>query len=285
MAGRTWPAIVACVWVGAGALAAQPAPASCAPIANADALLGEGRIVLVGEIHGTEQGPGFVGELACRALAAGLGVTVALELPQEDQARVDAFLGSAGGPDDFDKLWSDFWRRDYQDGRASHAMAGLIDGLREQRSAGRPVEVVFLDRPDLGPSGGRDAAMAKRLADAHQAHPKNLILALTGNWHNRTVTGAPWDPSYEPMGYRLTHLLPEARILALDMSHAGGSAWLCLSGEPCKVQQLRGKGKKGGPLAVTVYDAVDAKGFHGVYDVGSITASLPAASRAAKPRP
>ena len=95
-----------------------------------DRLIAPGAIVLFGEIHGTEESPAFFGDAACAALARGAAVTAALEIPREERARIDAFLASAGTPDDRRALLAGaFWRRGYQDGRSSRATAAFLDRL------------------------------------------------------------------------------------------------------------------------------------------------------------
>ena len=61
-----------------GAIPAASADDGCAPIGGATPLLETGRVVLLGELHGTEQSPAFVASLACHAVAAGLDLVVGL---------------------------------------------------------------------------------------------------------------------------------------------------------------------------------------------------------------
>ncbi|MGV6492816.1 hypothetical protein ACTUVK_003020 [Stenotrophomonas rhizophila] len=92
-------------------------------------------LVLVGELHGTVETPALVGELACAAAADATPVTVALEMDPTEQARIDAYLASAGTAADRSALLAGrFWTRTMQDGRSSVAMAALIERLRSLRS-------------------------------------------------------------------------------------------------------------------------------------------------------
>ncbi len=59
-----------------------------------DAQLAPGRVVIFGELHGTMEVPRFVALAAERAATRG-PVTVALELPDDLQPGVDAFLAAA----------------------------------------------------------------------------------------------------------------------------------------------------------------------------------------------
>lgn len=253
------------------------ADAPCRPIDGIQALLAPGQHVVLGELHGTAESPAFALDLVCHALAAGRSITLGLELLQEDQERLDAYLRSEGRPADRDALYSPFWRKDYQDGRTSRAMADLIEEMRRLHKAGEPVRVAFIDRPQRGVS--RDANMARRMAMAHREAPEDMLIALTGNIHSRAVAGTRWNSAHEPMGYLLARSLPDARVITLDASHTGGSAWLCLSGEPCQVQKLGGRGKGERP-SVSFGESPGENGHHGRYFVGAISASPPAAVKA-----
>ena len=78
------------------------------------------------------------------------------------------------------------------------------------------------------------------------------------------------------MGYLLAKKLPDADLVSLNVAHKGGTAWVCLAGEPCKSQRLGGRGTLDAP-AVILFDAPQG-GFDGRYEVGAIHASEPAAA-------
>lgn len=74
-------------------------------------------LLLVGEVHGTNEAPALVGDLACASAKSGNAVVVALEVPIEEQARLDRFLTSDGTDADQKALLnSEFWTRRPQDG-------------------------------------------------------------------------------------------------------------------------------------------------------------------------
>ncbi|MFP2933059.1 hypothetical protein ACLESO_49505, partial [Pyxidicoccus sp. 3LG] len=74
------------------------------PIIGLNKQAKKGGVLLLGELHGTQEVPRFVAQTACQATVAGTPVTVGLELPLENQTRVDAFLESAGTEEDWLKL-------------------------------------------------------------------------------------------------------------------------------------------------------------------------------------
>lgn len=77
-----------------GALAAVSD--GCGPVDDPQQLARTARIILVGEMHGTREFPALVARLACQALEAGRPLTLALEMPHEEEARLAAYVASDG---------------------------------------------------------------------------------------------------------------------------------------------------------------------------------------------
>src|SRR5688500_348536 len=73
--------------------AASEAPNCGSEIANLGALA-DVPMILLGELHGLEAVPAFAIHLACRLAATGKPVLLALEIPRQEQDRIDAFLAS-----------------------------------------------------------------------------------------------------------------------------------------------------------------------------------------------
>src|SRR5215213_4204888 len=198
---------------------AAPEPLACQEVEGLEPLLAPGSGLLLGEIHGTAESPAFLANAACLALRAGRQVTVVLEVPREEQARVDAFLGSAGTEADRAALVdSSFWTDKYQDGRRSQAMLVLFDDLRRLRQGGRPVRAKLMDRQQMpAQSQERDRWMAEALAQAFEENPGGVVISLTGNVHSRISRGTPWVADYEPAGFVLVTMRPDLRLTALDV--------------------------------------------------------------------
>jgi uncharacterized protein (TIGR03067 family) len=253
---------------------ALPAAEPCRPIDGIQSLLQPGRVLLLGEIHGTVESPAFTAEIACHAALADLPVIVGVELSTGDQPRVDAFMNSQGGEEDRHALLSGpQWQSSYQDGRASHAMLELIDRLRRLRRKGRDVRVAMFDAPAVRGAQQRDRDMAENLAEVVSSSLQAVVIVLTGNNHSRITEGTPRSPSFEPMGYLLGRLVSFERLTALNVAHGGGSAWICAP--ECGVRDLGGRH---GELAwaVEIDEATRPAGHSGWYHVGTITASPPA---------
>jgi hypothetical protein len=259
------------------------APLACKAVDGLAPLLLPGSVLLLGELHGTTESPAFAGNAACLALAAGRPVTVVLEIWREEEARVDAFLASAGTAADRAALFaSPFWRDAYQDGRRSVAMAALLDDLRRFRHDGWPLRVALLDRQVNSGGPDREHAMADRLRSVVTAAPADLVITLTGNLHNRLNRGVPWDKTYENMGFLLLQAVPGVKATSLDVRSTGGTAWFCMGvgGGPdsCQARPVKATPGAEGPR-VLLYPKLDDNGFSGIYQVGPTTASLPAVPR------
>lgn len=245
-----------------------------------------GSVLLVGEMHGTAQAPEVVGRIACHAAARtpDIVVILGLEITSDNQPPVDAFLASDGAqPAVTALLQSPHFTSDMKDGRSSQGMLGLLESVRGWRAAGAVIEVVCFDAgPGVAETPAqRDAAMAKTLIAAHRARPGSTLVVLSGNIHNRTVPGVPWDAAYVPMGVHMREAFPQ--LVSLDFRSAGGTFWACM-GEPggevrCGVAQSQGEDRGPDPL-VDVHDVRD-KGFDGVLYVGTTTASEPAVAATA----
>jgi len=237
---------------------------TCSPISGVAPFLKSGQVILLGEIHGTEEGPAFVEQIACNALGKNLRVTIGLELPQSDQLHVDEYLNSNGSIEARRTFLSlNFWSRDYQDGRASQSIFQLIESVRSARENGERVDIAFLD--DEG-SSNRDLVMANRLLEDIKSYPNNFFVALTGNLHNIISEGSG------RMGSYVVNQLGKNKVTSLKQSYPGGSAWVCLADGDCGPVTLNGQGK--GQIGIFIDNAMG--NYHGTVGVDSIHASLPA---------
>ncbi|MFL5350975.1 MAG: hypothetical protein ACJ8AT_39910 [Hyalangium sp.] len=240
-----------------------------------------GTVMLLGELHGTQEVPRFVAQGVCQTASSGPPVTVGLELPVENQERVATFLRSAGTDDDWAKLMeAPFWRSPFPDGRSSEAVANLLDQLRRLRSQGLDVDAFVFDHPKQQ-GQERESAMADTVLSYVRKSPQRFFLVVAGNIHPRTTQGLPWDKKYRPMGLLISQQVEDT--VALDVAYNSGTAWICAVGPngeklECGVKQAKGK-DNGDRYFVHLWDDRDKNGFHGVFYVGPVTASLPAVRR------
>lgn len=251
---------------------------ACPGIAGLDPLLEPGTVLLLGEIHGTREAPAFAAGATCRALELGRDVVLALEIPLDERSSFETYLESLGGAEDRRALLDGpFWKRASQDGRSSHAMADLIERARTLRAGSGRLDVRLFDRDGEGGSQARDRRMARELGEIAADAPDAVMVVLTGNVHARITPGTRWDPDFEPMGYLLREALPDRPIVALDLKHPDGSAWVCTGPLPedCGVRPMSGSGADETGRAVRL-GAGSGAPFDGVYTVGSLTPSPPA---------
>jgi hypothetical protein len=240
-----------------------------------------GGVMMLGELHGTQQVPRFVAQGVCQTASAGTPVTVGLELPVENQERVATFIRSAGTEDDWSKLMeAPFWRSPFPDGRSSEAVANLLEELRRLRVQGLDVEAFVFDHPKVQGQEREDAMAATVLASVRKS-PQRFFLVVSGNIHPRTAQGLPWDKKYRPMGMLISQQVEDA--VALDVAYNSGTAWICAVGPKgemleCGVKDTKGK-DNGDRYFVHLWSDPDKNGFHGVFYVGPVSASLPAVRR------
>lgn len=269
----------------APAVKSQPVPGvgvECGmPIIGLSPQAKRGAVMLLGELHGTQEVPRFVAQGVCQTASSGTPVTVGLELPVENQERVTTFIRSAGTDDDWAKLMeAPFWRSPFPDGRSSEAVANLLDQLRRLRSQGLDVDAFVFDHPKQQ-GQERESLMANTVLSFVRKSPQRFFLVVAGNIHPRTAQGLPWDKKYQPMGMLISQQVENT--VALDVAYNSGTAWICAVGPKgeqleCGVKQAKGK-DNGDRYFVHLWDNTDKNGFQGVFYVGPVTASLPAVRR------
>jgi len=238
-----------------------------------DAVVKPGALVLFGEIHGTNEIPDFVGDVACAA-ARKERVHVGLELPASDSHLLARFLG---GRDDDGLRESKFWRSSSPYGVTSRAMLALLQRLREYRRSGAPIDVFFFDERARSGLARRDEAMAESISRERRRAFSGIYLVLVGNYHARNIVGAPWDPEKRWMASFLSQREPG--LVTLDFRSLPGSAWMCVQkvggGEICGSNPIKGTDDATSTRAVRL-EPDPGLGYDGVYWVGAITASPPA---------
>lgn len=243
-----------------------PTPSGRDNIESFAARMHPGSIVLFGELHGTNEAPAFLGDVAETVARTGATVRIGLEMTGAMQSAVDAFLRSDGGKDDVDRLTQHpFWR--IRDGRSSVAMLSLIEKARRLRNTGHAVDVFLFD-VSAGSIQKRDEKMARNILAAVATAPNAIHLILTGNLHARTNS-----PRY--MGWHI--MQAHESTLALNIAHRGGSAWISTT-NGTGPQSLSGENRGNDPFIEWVKDW-DGEAYHGTYYVGAVTASAPAVAR------
>lgn len=217
-------------------------------------------IVVVGEIHGTNETPNAVGKLV-EQLSHERPVALALELPDASAPWIERYLASDGGPAARDDLVSTpQWKRprESQDGRASLAMLRLIEQMRAIRSKGVQVRVVA-----FAPSV-KVANYERGLADnvLSQMRPGETMVVLVGNVHAAKSTG------------KMGSFLPGA--VTLNARGRAGSYWACAP--TCGVFDTEGRSQYDDAALDGRIVMAHTNAFDGVLHIGPMTASPPAAA-------
>jgi len=220
----------------AAALATAAALFACtaraaAPACDTDPALKLGgiaaRVILVGETHGTEQGPAFVARLVCGLLAQGRPVTLALERSAAEQPALDAYLASAGtAADQRAVLASGDWASDHQDGRSSAAMLKLLGDVRRLRQAGQAVDVTAMV-PTLATDSQAefDRLMAAHVGAVLARQPTHTVVVYAGTFHTAVASRMHQDIVGAPsVGDLLAAAQP---VHVIGLRSGAGEGWFC----------------------------------------------------------
>jgi len=191
------------------------------------------KVIAVGEMHGTREAPAFILGLLRLLSKKDRPVLLLLEIGTSEQAAINSFLKS-GRVEILMK--TEFFSRDYQDGRSSRAMADLLAAVRTLRG----VEVICMDPSGESVMQARDTRMAANISAAFSKHRNTIAVVLAGNTHSSIARGVAWDKTFRPMGYELHAstgaIFSRQDILAIQNRFVRGKAWVC--SPDCKVTDL-----------------------------------------------
>lgn len=226
---------------------AQAAPLPCKPQDKLDVSAIKAPIVIVGEIHGTQEVPAFVSGLACSYLRAGRPVVLGIEQLTTIQPALDRYMASDGSAEER-KLLAASAIGSLRDGRGSMAMLEMIESARQLAKAGAPLNVHAFD-PDadfevwrVDPARAelqRDSGMAANILAKQNANPGAVSVNLMGNSHSsRKLGGAYVAANFEPAAYQVAK---QAATFEVKIAQQGGQSWYCSGkrGKPvCEAQDL-----------------------------------------------
>jgi hypothetical protein len=254
----------------------SPAPPGCEPeLTGVDVPIADRRVVLLGDVPGTNEIPDFVGRLACQAARKDVPTVVALELLRVDQEWVDTYLASRGSAADragFLRVMRSFGAQ-ASGAHGTEAVLALLDRIRTLRDAHLSVRVVAFDEAANSPE--RDKARASTLERVRRVDPDAFLLVVVERAQARTVLGPGESSEKPPLGWSLARW--GLRPLSLDVRSPGGQAWSCDSGAQgaCGLVAVHSKASPAGAASrsVELYRSPDAQGFLGEYAVGPLTAS------------
>ena len=201
------------------------------PAGWSDVVEHKARFVVFGELHGTNEGPRFVGALACALIRENNRVLVAIE----HSAVENEALQSAWNSDDFEQRLSNLLIAEGSDGRSSLAMFDLLVRLHRMKQSGAPLGIVafngFKDEQQaarfssLSGQGPWEAAQAENIAIASTSPTYDNVLVLVGNFHAMKTSVSRGGNEFDPMALRLSQY---GKTVSLNMRYADGTSWNCL---------------------------------------------------------
>jgi len=268
----SFAALLACALVLARPASAEQGDVPCMADEAIPEAVQRAPFLVLGEVHGTREVPAFVAGYLCAAARQGRPLTLAIEIPAAVQGAIDAYLASAGAPQDAERLTAgELWRRPMQDGRSSAAMLALFSDILRLRARGADIRVVAIDG-EAAPKA-REALLAANLARALDESSGRQLVALVGGLHAIREKGRRFDPQYESAVY----LLAERKPLSLTVGTAGGSAWICRGNTPATCGEAQWDINRVTPAPAGPFSLTPPSGqFDGVFYVGRTSASPPA---------
>jgi len=222
-------------------------------------------IILIGEVHGTQETPRLFSNLVTvAAREKNKRIGVGLELPILLQRLIDEAVKNNTKIDAFrEQLFAHPAWQHINDGRSSQAMLDLLcDTLKLAES--QKISLFFFDTQ----INERDETMAQFIGQRVREQRYDVTFILTGNIHANTASRYPRMTTKKivPMGYRL-----EEQGFALhsyDVRYSEGEAWICTP--ECGVHHLKGWS------TIADSDAIHQEGYDEVLFVGPVHASPPA---------
>ncbi len=265
----------------------EPAEAelSCMPYAYTDQVLayGKSHVIMLGEIHGTNESPEALEQLVCSALQAGEPVRVGLEvnwsqgiaLNEAATLPVDRAAMLEAAP----MMWG------AHDGRSSVATFELLEQIATWKAAGHDVSVFAFDGEpsewikEDGKGSPRDETMARQV-DLNLKDFDGVTVLLAGSFHVRKTAFSFGDEAYVPMATHVT----ERPVFSLRLKHGPGEFWIngSVSGEDGTMVEFIGpyetRGNADEDTVVRQFDLQPSEDgfFDGYYNTGPISMSPPA---------
>lgn len=215
-------------------------------------------IILIGEMHGTQETPPLFSNLVTVASASSnKRIGVGLELPIALQPLIDQAVNKKTDIGAFRELlfanpaWQKF--QDFKDGRSSQAMLDLIgDLLRLAQS--EKISFFFYDTQ----INDRNETMARFIGQRVRDQRYDVTFVLSGNIHANRAPRYLGRGQTVPMGYWLQG--QGFSVHSYDVRYSEGETWACMP--QCGIHHLNGY-----PVGI------DHEGYDGILFVGPIHAS------------
>jgi len=244
----------------------------CAPPKNWQAIMekAQGKVIVFGELHGTQEYPKLVGEFICAAAKQGRQVLFLMEQGADKSEALNATLNSQD-EEPWEAATPDFWHAKSQDGRKSQAMHALLERLRALKQGGADISVgafgaTIQNFLKLGRPEGIEWVYEEETVHLSTALKNNdLVISLVGSFH--------------PVKYA-EHAARE-KIFAINHEHKSGTAWVCSEGvcgeKPYKASKDVERFAHHAPSTLVFPEEdMDTTVYSAYLYTGSVTASPPA---------
>lgn len=206
------------------------------------ALLRKHRMIVFGEVHGTNEVPELISAVTHELAKDRARVLLALEALDLLNGELADFVAGNLSVDQF-LAGELFWNRPLarQDGRSSRAMLQLLQDVREYRTRGLMIDPRGIDSAVIRPRD-REASMALNLRTLVANLPYDHVVVLTGRRHARRT------PRFLGVGPRsMASYFRRGELFLVQVSFRGGSSWNCPHRGVCGVHELPAV-SNGGPL-------------------------------------
>ena len=194
-------------------------------------LLSPYQVIMVGEMHGTNEPANFVTGLANLLTDKGDSVQLGLEIPPAQITNyLSTLTNSAVYKSDF------FLKPTYESGRESIAWADIIARFTNNNK----VKIFFFDANDAEIKAGyyRDSMMYLKIKQQIKQHPNWKMITLSGNIHN--ITSPQTQHRKATMALLLlqdSELNLSTKICSINHYYPTGSA-LCNYGDGLKLHEV-----------------------------------------------
>ena len=196
-------------------------------------LLRKHRMIVFGEIHGTNEAPALVSTVTYELAKEGARILMALEVLGLLNGELADFVAGTIGVDQL-LAGEAFWNRPLarQDGRSSRAMLRLLQDVREYRTRGLMIDPGGIDSV-VRSARDREASMALNLRTLITNRPYEHVVVLAGSRHARRT------PRFGGFGPRpMASHFHRGELLLVRISFRGGSSWHCPRRGACGIHDL-----------------------------------------------
>jgi uncharacterized iron-regulated protein len=236
----------------------KTAASACDPIENIASVLGK-QVIILGEIHGTNESPRFAENIVCHLQQAKKRVVLALEISNDYQAQITEAMNQDSEQAAVTQLGKmPFWRPSMQDGKRSIGYMSLLRSAWRWKKQNPEFKVIAVDLPS-------NASLAREEYIA-----QSTVVGLLGNLHAQRDKGTPWNKDFVPA----VSLVTKLDLVSLQMDYSAGTAWVC-NRAGCGVNSVSSAPPSGKVQTQRITLSKQDPKFDGMYFLGEVTASAP----------